>query len=150
MVYCSTKNQAKSVVKDVGSGIIDIEKIIHKDYSEIEHLRCMLSDKEARMWYKAHDEKIPVLIDHSKSLKEQAMQAFELRNQYRTQTRELMKNQKVRAELDAKHPNPTFEQILEHKKRKYGLSDEEAYKDIIRSSKTTNKKYDKIAGTEEG
>ena len=47
-------------------------------------------------------------------------------------------------------PNPTFEQILEHKKRKYGLSDEEAYKDIIRSSKTTNKKYDKIAGTEEG
>ncbi len=61
-----------------------------------------------------------------------------------------MRNQKARAELDREHPNPTFEQILEHKKRKYGLSDEEAYKDIIRSSGTTNKKYDKIAGVEEG
>ena len=42
--------------------------------------------------------------------------------------------------------NRTFEELLEHKRKKYGLTENEAYKDIIRSSTTTNEKYDKIAG----
>lgn len=60
-----------------------------------------------------------------------------------------MKDQESRIELDKKHPNITFEDLIEHKKLKYGLSSEEAYKDIIRSSQTTNKKYAKIAGIKE-
>ena len=59
-----------------------------------------------------------------------------------------MKDKKAREELDRNHKNPSFEQIMEHKKKKYGLTDEEAYQDIIRSSATTNKKYDRIAGVE--
>ena len=42
--------------------------------------------------------------------------------------------------------NRTFEELLEHKRKKYGLTENEAYKGIIRSSTTTNEKYDKIAG----
>ena len=116
--------------------------------SMMTNLKGALSDREVRIWYKAQDERIPEKIDKKLPIEQQARRAFELRNEYRTQARELMRNQKARAELDREHPNPTFEQILEHKKRKYGLSDEEAYKDIIRSSGTTNKKYDKIAGVE--
>lgn len=120
------------------------------DFSDMEGLKAKLGNKEVRLWYKAHDEKIPDLIDKSLPLREQAKQAFELRNQYRTQARELMSNQVVRKELDAKHRNLTFEEILEHKRKKYGLTENEAYEDIIRSSATTNKKYDKIAGIDEG
>ncbi len=99
--------------------------------SMMTNLKGALSDREVRIWYKAQDERIPEKIDKKLPIEQQARRAFELRNEYRTQARELMRNQKARAELDREHPNPTFEQILEHKKRKYGLSDEEAYKDII-------------------
>lgn len=55
----------------------------------------------------------------------------------------------AREELNLTRKNPTFEEILEHKKKKYGLTDDEAYQDIIRSSTTTNKKYDKISGVDQ-
>lgn len=118
------------------------------DFSQMNGLKRSLGNKEVRLWYKAHDEKIPEIIDKSKPLKEQAMQAFQLRNEHRVQARELMRDIKAREELDRIHKNPTFEEIMEHKKKKYGLTDEEAYEDIIRSSATTNKKYDKIAGVD--
>lgn len=119
------------------------------DFSEMNDLKGKLSNKETRLWYKAHDSKIPDLADSSLPLRERAKQAFELRNQFRMQARDLMADQEARTELDAKHPNPSFEQMLEHKRLKYNLSEEEAYKDILRSSQTTNKKYDKIAGVKE-
>lgn len=118
------------------------------DFSDMERLKGKLGNKEVRQWYKAHDEKIPDLLDKTLSLEKRARQACELRNQYRTQARELMKDQTARKELDMKHKNPTFDELLEYKRKKYGLSESEAYEDIIRSSTTTNKKYDKIAGIE--
>lgn len=125
------------------------EEFIKKDFKNIPSFHKNCSNLKTRQWYKWHDENIPNLISKSKAIKEQAMQAHELRNTYRTQARDLMKNQEERKELDAKHPNPSFEQLVEHKKLKYGLSQDEAYNDIIRSSQTTNKKYDKIAGIKE-
>lgn len=118
------------------------------DFSQMKDLRGKLGNKETRLWYKAKDEAIPKLIDTSISLKEQAKQAFEMRNEHRTQARTLMKDQAAREKLDRTRKNPTFEEILEHKKKKYGFTDDEAYQDIIRSSATTNKKYDKKAGLE--
>lgn len=126
------------------------DKMNQMDFSEMDNLKGTLGNKETRLWYKAHDEGISGKIDTTKPIKEQAEQAHTLRNEYRTQARDLMKDQKARQELDEKHPNPSFEQIMEHKKMKYGLTDDEAYRDIVRSSGTTNKKYDKIAGVEEG
>lgn len=57
-----------------------------------------------------------------------------------------MIDQNERRRLDADHKNLTFEQLMERKKAKYGLTGADAYKDIIRSSTTTNRMYDKKAG----
>ncbi len=123
-------------------------RINQMDFSQMGGLKAKLGNKEVRLWYKSQDERIPDMVDKAIPLKEQATQAFNLRNEHRTQARELMKDKKAREELDKTHKNPSFEQVMEHKKKKYGLTDEEAYKDIIRSSATTNKKYDRIAGVE--
>jgi hypothetical protein len=60
-----------------------------------------------------------------------------------------MKDQKKRAELDEEKPNLTWDEILKKKELKYGLTGDAAYEDIIRSSTTTNKEYDKRAGIKE-
>ncbi|HCT92996.1 MAG TPA: phage head morphogenesis protein [Lachnospiraceae bacterium] len=119
------------------------------DFSEMEALKGKMGNRAVRSWYKAKDRGIPDKIDPTAPIRDQAVQAFELRNMYREQARELMKDQQARAELDKKHKNPTFEELMEHKRKKYGLSDEEAYRDIIRSSVITNKKFDRVAGLED-
>lgn len=124
------------------------EKLNSLDYSQIKDLKHSLGNKEVRSWYKAHDEKIIELVDKTSSLEQQAKQAFDLRNNYRSQARELMADQKEREILDKERPNKSFEELLEYKKLKYGLEGEAAYNDILRSSKTTNKEYDKKAGLE--
>jgi len=60
-----------------------------------------------------------------------------------------MEDQEYRKWLDINKPNPSFEEILRHKELKYGLTGNEAYEDIVRSSQTTNKEYDKKAGVVE-
>lgn len=116
------------------------------EFSEMRTLVGKLGNKETRLWYKAHDEKIPDLIDKKLPLEEKARQACELRGTYKKQARDLMKNQEERKTLDMKYPIQTFEELLIHKKQKYGLEGENAYRDIIRSSVTTNKEYDAKAG----
>jgi len=88
------------------------------------------------------------LIGTSKPIKEQAIQACNLRNMYRTQAREMMKNQVKRRNLDVTDPNKTFEELLERKKLKYGLEGEEAYKAIVASSMKANPKVNKMFGLE--
>lgn len=121
-------------------------RLNQKSFEELGNLKGRLGNKEVRSWYKAHDENIPNIINRDVPLIEQAKQAHSFRNTYRTQARELMKDQKARKELDRTSPNKSFEELVEHKKLKYGLSEQEAYEDIIRSSATTNKKYDEAAG----
>lgn len=97
---------------------------------------------EVRAWYRAHDNTIINSIDKTKSLQEQAKEAFTLRNTYRTQARKMMSDIEAAKELNAKERNMSFEELLERKKNKYGLTGEEAYKDIIRSSQTTRAEID--------
>ena len=122
------------------------EIVMKRDFSELSGYVGKMSDRAVRKWYKYHDERILDLIDKAKSVKEQAMEACELRIKYRKQARDLMRDQKARKELDEKYPSKTFEELVEHKKLKYGLSEEEAYQDILRSCVTTNKEFDKKAG----
>lgn len=122
------------------------QRLNQMDFRNMKPLVGKLGNKETRLWYKAHDEKIPDLIDATKSLKEQAKQACELRAMYKKQARDLMKNQEERKALDMNRPVQTFDEIMTHKRQKYGLVGDEAYRDIIRSSTTTNKEYDKKAG----
>lgn len=75
-------------------------------------LNGKLLDREARRWYLEQDRRIPEMIDKSLPLEEQAKQAFELRNKFRTQTRDLMKDQEKRKILDREEPNKTFEELI--------------------------------------
>lgn len=125
------------------------EELPKMDFDIMKLFIGTLSNRQTRLWYKYHDENIPNIIDKTKSLEEQAREACELRNTYRTQARDLMKDQEERKRLDSEHPNISFEELVEYKKLKYGLKGDAIYKDIIRSSQTTNKKYDKKAGLEE-
>lgn len=125
------------------------ERLNQMDFNKMGKLKGKLGNQEVRLWYKTHDERIPDIIDRSKTIKEQAIESHGLRNTYRMQARELMKDQKEREYLDKNYPNKSFEELVDHKKIKYGMSEEEAYKDIVRSSATTNKEFDDAAGVKE-
>lgn len=125
------------------------EELPKTDFEKMKPLIGTLSNRQTRLWYKYHDENISNIIDKTKPIEEQARQACELRNTYRTQARDLMQDQKERRRLDKEHHSMTFEELVEYKKLKYGLKGDDIYRDIIRSSQTTNKHYDKKAGLEE-
>ena len=122
------------------------------DFKDMNGLVEKLGNKEVRLWYKAHDENIPNLIDKTQTLEQQARQACTLRNTNRTNTRDLMKDQKLRKELDIKYPNLPYE--FYYKKYKTDketgkiYSDDEVNRKIIEKSTTTNKKADEKAGVD--
>ena len=124
-----------------------------KDFEDIQGLKGKLGNLETRLWYKAHDEKIPKLLDKSQPLKQQAQTACELRNTFRTQARDLMKDQAARRQLDLKYPNLPFE----YYEKKYSKPDGEGkvptaddiYRKIIEKSTTSNKAFDKKAGVKD-
>lgn len=117
------------------------ELVIHSDYDDIKHLNGCLSDKVTRKWYVLHDKMIPDMIDTTKSVEEQARQAHALRNQFRTNARNLMLNQDERKWLDKAHPNLTFEEQIAKKMSDKGLTRDEAILDIIATASKSNQKY---------
>lgn len=127
---------------------ISKSKFLEADFEDIKELKYSLSDLNVRLWYKAKDANIINLIDKSMSLEEQARQACELRNTYRTQARDLMRDQEKRKQLDKENPNKDFETLLKDKMERKGLLREEALKDIISTSGKTNKTVDKSLGLE--
>ena len=108
-----------------------------------------LSNVAARKWYKEHDARIPELIDKSLPLEDQARQACELRNAFRTMTRDFMEDQETRKQLDRDSPNKTFEELIKHKMNDKHMTREEAIQDILKTSTKTNSKVNKELGLEE-
>lgn len=137
-------------IKTIGNDSFRItkDKFIKSEYKDIKALDHSLSDVDVRAWYKAHDKDIINTIDKSMSIENQAKRACELINKYRTQARELMKDQEKRKQLDLHHPNKQFEELLEDKMKSKKISREEALKDIINTSGKTNKKVDTSLGLE--
>lgn len=125
------------------------DRLNKKSFNEIEGLKGSLGNKEVRSWYKAHDENIPNIIDREKPLLDQAKQAFELRNTYRTQARDLMADQEARKKLDAEDPNMSFEDLLKDKMNRKHLTEEDAIADILRTATKTRKSINKQLGLEE-
>lgn len=72
-----------------------------------------LSDYEARLWYLEQEAKIPDLIDKNLPLEEQAKQAAELRNQFRTQAREYMADREMADWLNVNRPNQTYDEVYQ-------------------------------------
>ncbi len=123
-------------------------KFLKSEYEDIKDLQHSLSNTDVRIWYKAKDVGIINKIDTNKPIKEQAEEAFKMRNAYRTQARELMKDQEERKKLDIEHPNRSFEETVEDKMARKSMTKEQAYKDIIATAGKTNKKVDKSLGLE--
>ena len=107
-----------------------------------------LSNVEARKWYLEHEAQIPNMIDSSLPLEGQAKQAFELRNKFRTEARELMANRATAESLYKTDKNLTWEQLIDKQKAK-GLSGDEIYKEIIASSQRSRKSVNKSLGLEQ-
>lgn len=124
------------------------EELTKMDFENMSSFIGTLSNRQTRLWYKYHDENIPNVIDKAKSIEEQAREACELRNTYRTQARDLMKDQEERKRLDRDYPNRTFEELLEHKIQDKGLSREQAIEDIYNTATKTNSSVNKLLGLE--
>lgn len=119
-----------------------------KDYNDIIYMKGKMSNSAVRKWYVAHDKSIPDLIDKSLPIEQQARQACNLRNQFRTQARDLMADQETRKQLDIFDPNKSYEELVADKMNRKELSRDEAIKDILKTATKTRKSVNKKFGLE--
>lgn len=135
----------KSIVKSIKLP----DNLINKNYGDIIHLKGTLSNRDVRKWYIAHDNKICDLVDKTKPIEEQARQACELRNIFRTQARDFMLDQEKRNALDISEPNKSFEELINDKIQRKNLSYSEAINDVLKTASKTRKSINKKLGLEE-
>lgn len=116
------------------------------DFEDLSEFVGKMSNYAVRLWYKTHDEGIHNRINPNQSIEAQARQAFEMRNLYRTQARDLMGDQQVgRVKLERDYPNWSWEGKIEDKMQRKGITREEAiadiYKTAIKSNANVNAKW---------
>lgn len=137
----------KEVVNFDRDGIINLTEteFVKSEFADISHLQGRIGNYEVRLWYAYHVEHIKDYFHEEDSLETQARIAFSLRNEYRTNARLLMSDKSAVENLNATKKNRTFEELVAKASLK-GLSGDDIYKDIIRSSMHHNEEYDKKAG----
>ncbi|MDR2992797.1 MAG: hypothetical protein LBV11_03030, partial [Bacillus cereus] len=92
-----------------------------------------LTPYQARVWYSWRKASIRDMLDKTKSLEEQAKQAFNLRNEIRTGTRSVMKDKDIAEFLNKNEPNRIWEDMITNTKNK-GFSGDDVWEEIISSS----------------
>ena len=97
-----------------------------------------------RRWYIEQVSKIPEGIDDS--MVERAKAAFEARNKIRSEARDMMLDEETRKKLEKEHPNKTFEELVEFKMKRKGMTREEAIADIYKTATKTNADVNKELG----
>ena len=117
-----------------------------KTFEELQAYVGALDNKMVREWYIYQSEWIHSQISTELPIEERARQAFELRNQYRRQARDLMADQELRRKLDREDPVWTWEALIAHKMQKRpGISREDAvrsiYESAVRSRRSVNEKF---------
>ena len=105
-----------------------------------------LGNVDVRKWYKDSISKIPDSIDKTLPVEDQAKQAFEARNRIRTEARKMMADEETRKKLDEERPNKTFEELIESKMKRKGMTREEAIQDILETATKSNANVDKELG----
>lgn len=111
----------------------------------IKQLSCKLSNKEVREWYLSQESRIPSLLDERATLKEQANQAFNFRNQFRTEARSIMQD-RVEAEfLDYADPNFSWDEIVNIYKGR-GYEGDALWNKIIEGSQKSRKTANEASG----
>lgn len=106
-----------------------------------------LSNENARKWYLEKENAITDQLNKELPLEEQAKQASELRNKYRTSARELMSDRALADKLNVEEPNMSWDEVVE-KYKKRGLEGDELYKKIIESSQKSRSSVNKSLGLE--
>jgi len=104
-----------------------------------------LSDVDARKWYLENEPKIPSLLDKTKPLEQQAKQAVELRNQFRTQARAAMTNRVAAEALDITDPNQTCQMLVDKYSAK-GLSGDDLYREVIKAAQRSRTSVNHMLG----
>ena len=104
-----------------------------------------LSDIETRRWYLDAEAQISDLIDSTKPLEQQAMQASALRNQIRTQAREAMINRELANSLFGSRPNLTWDEVVKKYMDK-GFVGDELYQEIIKAALRSNPSVNQYLG----
>ncbi|WP_311194221.1 hypothetical protein [Selenomonas noxia] len=117
-----------------------------KTFEELQAYIGKLDNKTVREWYIYQSDWIHAQISTELPIEERARQAFELRNQYRRQARDLMADQELRRKLDREDPVWTWEALIAHKMQKRpGISREDAvrsiYESAVRSRRSVNEKF---------
>lgn len=108
--------------------------------------KIKVGNTEVRKWYVDSVSHIPDSIDKSLPLEEQARLAFEARNRLRTEARNMMADEETRKMLDELRPNKTFEELVESKMKRKGMTREEAIRDIYETATKTNADVNKELG----
>ncbi|MCD7730274.1 MAG: phage minor capsid protein [Oscillospiraceae bacterium] len=135
-VWAERKNSAKVLDNSGNGGII----------KEIESVGA--ADIEVRKKYIEQNKQISKQIDTSQPLEAQARKACELRNANKQAARDAMENQELRKALDISDPIRSFDDIVEDKMKRKGLTREEAFSDIIETSSKTRTSVNKKLGLE--
>ncbi|MDR3313259.1 MAG: hypothetical protein LBS96_02240 [Oscillospiraceae bacterium] len=105
-----------------------------------------MDNATVRAWYTAQIKGIPNQIDPAASLEDRARKAFDLRNLYRIQARELMSDVKARAQLDRERPNPGFEELVKKKMQRKSMTRAQALMDILETASKSNSGIDRELG----
>lgn len=139
------------VAKVETHGIINSNTSYQKPEKTLPHFSLEPSlekkdNKSVREWYVEQVLKIPEFIDRTLPIEEQARQAFEARSKIRTEARKMMADEETRKNLDEKHPNKTFEELVASKMKRKGMTREEAILDILKTATKTNHDVNKELG----
>ena len=119
-----------------------------KTFEELKAYIGALDSKTVREWYIDQTEWIHSQISTELPIEERARQAFELRNQYRRQARDLMADQELRKRLDREKPMKEWEPAVADKMHRKGMSRQEAIEDIYRTAIKSNEGVNKKLGLE--
>lgn len=104
------------------------------------------NNKAVRKQYIEDVSKIKDNIDKNLPIEEQARQAFEARNAARDKARKMMTDKETLEMLEREHPNKTFDELVESKMKRKGMTREEAIQDIYDTSDKTNENVNKELG----
>ena len=119
-----------------------------KTFEELQTYVGALDSKTVREWYIYQTDWIHSQISTELPIEERAQQAFELRNKYRRQARDLMADQELRKRLDREKPMKEWEPAVADKMRRKGMSRQEAIEDIYRTAIKSNEGVNKKLGLE--
>lgn len=126
--------------------ILGKSAFLESDY--IPQWKGKFDNKEVRLWYVHKTGNIPKKTDQILDLEERAKMACRLRNKYRFEAREMMRDQSERKRLDYKDPIKSFEELIKEKMDDLGLDRLAATEYILNSATRTRKSVNRKLGLE--